>query len=1146
MKERLSMIKKRILPVALFLAVMLLAMSVAFSASAAPEGSFVPPFPAPAGEPVTMEYVASYLLQAAGWSFADLGAYPRDHISMAKNIGLFEGIDFVQGAECTPEIYDKMVNNSMPYFQAMHTSPMKPFFYNGAAQPIFTMNDIVRYVVYVESNYDTDGDGKLDLIKVVIQIPKAALEGMKCAAIYEAIPYAAGTNSGNNSPYEAEGGFNQTLLYAKPPARVPTGASTTAEMIATANPRDWGYYYGPNATGTVNAFTNYNLASYNYYMVRGFAVILSAGRGTCQSEGISTCGTDLEVDGYRVAIDWLNGNAKGYTNKTDNIEIKCDWSNGSVGMTGTSYGGTTQFGLATTGVPGLKAIVPVAGIASWYEYSNMQGTYNNSSFSGSYTEYLAWYVDSRYRNRAPFGDTSVTDYVNTIANWNGLYYRQLRNDQIATTGDYFDPHWSSRDYTATDYGFFDWSKIKAPALIVHGTNDRNVRSKQSDLIFQAYKKAGTTAKLLWHQGVHLTPNTLMPGEYNYRDLLNRWWSHYLYDLDNGIENFPTVSVSSNIDGTWQQYDSWEAADDTIFRRDEDEVKDVPFTTINSYYSSYSPAISTSNFRNYFLRGETPHSTVIAKKLSESYTIKGAMEINIRAAVDNLVISPEEFIPPAPNYPDLEELEIYVNEGEIDWDAVSEGLDSGEIDHNDVMMLMRDFAPYKTDGIAPPPLDETATAISRGDNLVLSAMLVEISDTPFMTYSSSSTSYTTIESGGIWFGGGLANANLQKMTQVAATQNTLNGTYYKEFAYGWMDLANPEAKYDSATAHRKDRVELEPGKFYDYTLYLMPTVHTVKAGNTLALVIFAHYPGQGLGQPTTAQGQYTITIDNSKTFGRFPTDPINTVTFLGIDETTVLNTQLIPDGNYIDLTKVPVIADTISHTCIGWTIKGENTKFDLTAAINQDCTLVPLMVERSDLATIEVLDVVTVPGGAVDVTYKITNNVRGFTTFDLELPYNKTVYWPTAITPGPFLDNGGSGVFAANPSFGGADIIKVSYAHYDKIADNGLLFTITYQVAVATPVVEALLDVNVIRATVRIADVYTDIFLKVKPGIMVIGKLGDVNGDGLVTPEDAMLLLQMIVGLVPWTERALRFGDINGDGIVDTSDAALILRMVVGG
>jgi hypothetical protein len=74
----------------------------------------------------------------------------------------------------------------------------------------------------------------------------------------------------------------------------------------------------------------------------------------------------------------------------------------------------------------------------------------------------------------------------------------------------------------------------------------------------------------------------------------------------------------------------------------------------------------------------------------------------------------------------------------------------------------------------------------------------------------------------------------------------------------------------------------------------------------------------------------------------------------------------------------------------------------------------------------------------------------------------------------------------------------------------------------------------------------DLDIKVKDGALVIGILGDVDGDGFVTPEDAMLILQMIVGLKEWTPRALLLGDINGDGTVDTTDVALILRMVVGG
>ena len=63
-----------------------------------------------------------------------------------------------------------------------------------------------------------------------------------------------------------------------------------------------------------------------------------------------------------------------------------------------------------------------------------------------------------------------------------------------------------------------------------------------------------------------------------------------------------------------------------------------------------------------------------------------------------------------------------------------------------------------------------------------------------------------------------------------------------------------------------------------------------------------------------------------------------------------------------------------------------------------------------------------------------------------------------------------------------------------------------------------------------------------PRLLAIGILGDINGDGKVTVEDALMILQMHVKLIPWTTRAL----LLGDGIIDTTDAALTLRMVVGG
>ena len=76
-----------------------------------------------------------------------------------------------------------------------------PVFENGLAQPVFPLTDgktgekydpatssIVRYCVYVETDYDVDGDGKRDLVKAVVQVPRSAVEGnYKAATLYEVI-----------------------------------------------------------------------------------------------------------------------------------------------------------------------------------------------------------------------------------------------------------------------------------------------------------------------------------------------------------------------------------------------------------------------------------------------------------------------------------------------------------------------------------------------------------------------------------------------------------------------------------------------------------------------------------------------------------------------------------------------------------------------------------------------------------------------------------------------------------------------------------------------------------------------------------------------------------------------------------------------
>ena len=154
-----------------------------------------------------------------------------------------------------------------------------PVFENGLAQPVFpftdgktgenydpSTSDIVRYCVYVESDYDMDGDGKRDLIKVLVQVPRSAVEGnYKAASLFEARPYCAGVqDDGYDHMKEVADKeyrkFDFADLDHKVAPRVPTGSISPMELALKADPSDW---YYPDK-GNHNSMVYENLDNFNY------------------------------------------------------------------------------------------------------------------------------------------------------------------------------------------------------------------------------------------------------------------------------------------------------------------------------------------------------------------------------------------------------------------------------------------------------------------------------------------------------------------------------------------------------------------------------------------------------------------------------------------------------------------------------------------------------------------------------------------------------------------------------------------------------------------------------------------------------------------------------------------------------------------
>ena len=519
-----------------------------------------------------------------------------------------------------------------------------PVFKDGAAQPILQYtnlrdanytnegSDILRFCVYVETDHDTDGDGKADLVEALVQVPRAAAEGAyKAGTIYDPTPYGAGTvDEYNMDPTRLLNPtpFDYSRLYEPGEKRTPAGSMTTLEAAAIADPACWNYkvpYSG--MPGYIYA------QAYDYYLVRGFAVVEAGGIGTYGSEGYELCGFDLERDAHACVVEWLAGDRVAYTDPYYNIEIAADWSNGNVAMTGCSYGGTLPFEVATSGVKGLKTIIPFGGIASWYDYTNSQGA--PIYLTADYAHSLA-----SFNSGAAFLDDDWTvindDYASFL--W------QLAEDQKATNGNY-DDIWARLDYSV------DASKINCSALIVHGMNDFNVCTKQSDLMARSFARAGQTFKLVLHQDGHNILNGVVVNGELWQEIMNKWLSHYLYDVDNGIENMPTVSVQSNVDGSFKNYDTWDDFTYDTFDYDTsmnpDDVSHVDTTAIAPFVSQYTQGSDEQgrpNLRdNYYLSLPQSAASTYVFELPDNYSFCGVPEVKLRlstryAGGDGMVIS----------------------------------------------------------------------------------------------------------------------------------------------------------------------------------------------------------------------------------------------------------------------------------------------------------------------------------------------------------------------------------------------------------------------------------------------------------------------------------------------------------------------------
>ncbi|NKY15805.1 Xaa-Pro dipeptidyl-peptidase [Streptomyces somaliensis] len=364
--------------------------------------------------------------------------------------------------------------------QALRPGPPRP----EASRPVHSYENAIRESVWVDTGLDGDGDGRTDRVAADVVRPReSGRNGFRVPVIMDASPYYSCCGRGNESQkktYDANGApLGMPLFYD------------------------------------------------NYFVPRGYAFVAVDLAGTSRSDGCVDVGGRSDVLSAKAVVDWLNGRAPAYTTRTGATRARAHWSTGATGMIGKSWDGTVANGVAATGVEGLKTIVPIGAISSWYDYYFSQG----APLYGSGPDRLAHYVES------PEARTRCQAVKRTLV------------EGAPRSGD-LTPLWDARDYVP------DASRVRASVLAVHGLQDLNVRTGHLGRWWQALAEHGVERRIWLSRAGHVDPFDLRRAEWV--RTLHRWFDHYLLGYDNGVEREP-MAVIERAPGQWTTDRTWPPA-----------------------------------------------------------------------------------------------------------------------------------------------------------------------------------------------------------------------------------------------------------------------------------------------------------------------------------------------------------------------------------------------------------------------------------------------------------------------------------------------------------------------------------------------------------------------------------------------------------
>lgn len=608
-----------------------------------------------------------------------------------------------------------------------------------------------------------------------------------------------------------------------------------------------GTYRGNTAPNRVSAW-------FNYFRSRGYAYGTLFMIGSARSEGFCANKTYDEAIGAAAVVDWLNGRVKAYRypykvrlatsaeiaagpHATNNIglntdgkfildnkyirddlnggwvEVKAYWATGDAAMSGTSYDGALPLMAMSTGVEGLRCVIPFASVAGSYEYYRDNGTVIAAGgFQGEdIPEYFPYCGGRMYR------DDAVTNPIKNGNNYPEIWntYYKLAAEAMASvereTGNY-NAYYDNRNMSKYAPGARDGGVV----IMWHGINDLNVKFKNASVWAEAWKKApGVTLKLVFNLGKHGAPWNVEG--FGFIPKIHGVLDKLMYGIENtALENWPNLIIQNGDTLGFEEYDKW---------------------PINDRYQKFYPT----------------GDRVGALSINKPKEVKGLDFVDVKAL---------SLVRPT-GYPQMAAAQYTAWKHNLIGGSdtpLSNDAPFNIQPNDDRLMYLLDIS---EDTRISGYIKMTAKAAADRKVGGISAMLVDLGADNYVhrTFASTGTMGSTQNTGNevVYYPGSTAALTRQlKNTNVdpwnVFSRGTISVQKPNYTGKTWIDF--PEDNFVPPYYYQTEVIE--PGKFYPYTWALSIMDYTVKAGHKLALILYGTDPEYSQ-RPLTNPTKITVEI-----------------------------------------------------------------------------------------------------------------------------------------------------------------------------------------------------------------------------------------------------------------------------------------------